>query len=369
MERRESIISKLPLPYAYFILAGIAMGTLLGAKYYFSFLLWGEKFVWHRYFFPQFINQTLWGLLVPLIYFYFLKYPLRDGQIKHNRVKALFASIGVALLHEVLSLVIWFVPLILLGTLEWSQKESNYIIGALPAGFVNQWIEYWLIYGFLMAIDYAKKYRVKQVELANIQTQLSDAKLNALKRQLQPHFLFNTLNTISSLMEINIKDAQKIVSKLGGLLRGVLDRDERNMIPLREEIAFIKNYLGIEQVRFHDRLSIVYAVEDSTLDALVPSLILQPLVENAVKHGFANQIEKGVISVITKKIANNRVQMIVKDDGNGVELPIKNVEKKGIGLQNVKNRLALIYKENYSLSIDSYTNQGFEVSIILPFSN
>ncbi len=369
MERPKTTwITQLPIRYSYCIMAGIAMGIILGLKFYISFMVWGEDFKWQRYFLPHFINQTLWGLLVPIIYYFFLRFPLGGGTSPGTGTKAVAASIGVTLFHEISSYLVWLVPLNLLGLFEWDEKEVNYILGAVPASFVNQWIEYWIIYGIFMAVDYAKKYRDKQLELAQIHNQLSDAKLNALKRQLQPHFLFNTLNTISSLMEINIKDAQKIVSKLGRLLRGVLDKDDRNTIPLREELDFIKNYLGIEQVRFHDRLSIQYDIDEATLDALVPSLILQPLVENAVKHGFSQKTEEGTITVSTRKLPNNRVEMIVKDDGNGVNLPLKHLQKKGIGLNNVKDRLALIYKENYSLSVDSFKGKGFEVRLLIPFS-
>lgn len=229
-------------------------------------------------------------------------------------------------------------------------------------------MEYWILYAILTSLDYRRKLRNKHLEFVQLESQLAGAQLNALRLQLQPHFLFNTLNTISSLMEFDIKKSQKIVSQLGSLLRTVLDENTNKTIPLREELEFVKSYLAIEQVRFADRLNIQYELDERSLDALVPSLILQPLVENAIKHGFSNKIEAGTITVTTQRIGQT-VQFSVRDDGRGSNIPTGQLLGKGIGLKNAKQRLDLIYKDQYDFSIISGSGKGFEIAITIPYHN
>jgi sensor histidine kinase YesM len=167
-------------------------------------------------------------------------------------------------------------------------------------------------------------------------------------------------------MEIDVKGAQRIVSKLGSLLRGVLDKDKRNLIPLREELDFIKSYLDIEQARFNDRLTIHYDIDEVTLGALVPSLVLQPLVENAIKHGFARKTGKGEIHLQTAHV-QDKVVMRIKDDGKGTDQSADQLLSAGIGLKNVQERLNLLYKDQYALDIQSAPGLGFEVTITIPY--
>lgn len=226
-------------------------------------------------------------------------------------------------------------------------------------------IEYWIIYAVLMAIDYQQKFQSKQLEIAQIEGKLSNARLNALRFQLQPHFLFNTLNTISSLMEIDVKKGQKIVSELGNLLRFVLEKEKKHIISLKEELDFVKSYLDIEEVRFHDRLNIDYQIDKSILDTQIPSLLLQPLVENAIKHGFSNRPEGGSIELHARPYGDG-ILLRVKDDGNGLLVENNEQTSRGIGLNNVKERLELLYKDQYRFEINTSPGNGFEVSIYLP---
>jgi len=362
------MIKKLPIPYIYCILIGIGIGIILGVKYYVSLLYWGETshFSWVRHFSPHFINYTLWGFLVPLVYFFFEKFPISKKASLSIKIKAGIASFALAMFHEAVSYVIWFFPVDWFGVLDFNMKEFHYVLGAFPSGFISRIVEYWIIYALFAAIDYARKLRNKQVELARMESQLAGAQLRALRLQLHPHFLFNTLNTISSLMVINVKDAQKMVYRLGNLLRSVLDKKQTQSVQLRDELEFAKNYLAIEQLRFQDRLSINFNIDDSLLEAYVPSLILQPLVENAIKHGFSNRTEKGKIEVIVRKKGVSYLELIVRDDGNGTDRPHDALMTSGIGLKNVKDRLNLIYKEEASFEISSKPGKGFQITLSIP---
>ncbi len=353
----------LPIPYIYCILIGIFLGLFLGTRFYWAYLLYGEasEFSWNRYFAPVFTNQFWWGVLVPMVWYCYKKF---DWQTQ--KLQIVGASLAVALFHEITSYFVWITPMHFLGIEAFNWESVPKILKNVPTGFIGQLVQYWIIWGIFMAMDFSKKYRDKEVELAKMENQLSNAQLNALRLQLQPHFLFNTLNTISSLMEFNIKDSQKIVSKLGNLLRTVLDKEKPTNIPFREELAFIKSYLDIEQMRFNDRLKITYDVDEQTLDTLVPSLLLQPLVENAIKHGFATKADEGEIKLRAKKLAGNQLELLVADDGDGTEIINGDVQKNGIGLKNVRNRLDLIYKDNYEMEIASAPGEGFQVIIRLP---
>lgn len=353
----------LPIKYIYCILIGIALGLFLGTRFYWYYLLWGEadEFNWERYFASPFTNQVWWGVLVPLVHYAYKKFDW-----KTNKSLVILASILIALFHEITSYFVWAGFSSLFGFEEFDWDQMSKIFKSVPTGFIAQWIQYWVIWGLFFGLDFSKKYRDKEVELARMENQLSNAQLEALRLQLQPHFLFNTLNTISSLMEFDIKGSQKIVSKLGNLLRTVLDEDRPSIIPFGEELEFIKSYLDIEYVRFSDRLKIIYEIDKNTLEFPVPSLILQPLVENAIKHGFAKSTEEGVIKLSSKLLNNKQLELIVSDDGIGTTLQEGKVEKEGIGLRNVRDRLELIYKNDYEMEIKSDKGKGFSVKILFP---
>ncbi|MDX1940220.1 MAG: histidine kinase [Saprospiraceae bacterium] len=358
---------KLPLPYWAFILIGFLFGLLLAGRSYLPYLYWDEtnQYNWQRAAIPHLVNYTFWGILVPVVYHFSQKYPLNDLSRRSVQIKAFLISLAVATFHEIATNVLWLGPLHLMGIEKITMEMVHYVLGSLAPSIISRLIEYWLLFFIFAAIDYYKMFKNKQLELVKLENQLSNAELNALRLQLHPHFLFNTLNTISSLMEISIKDAQKIVSKLGILLRTLLDKERRNLISLSEELNFIKSYLDIEQVRFHDRLKIIYQIEEEVLDALVPALILQPLVENAIKHGFGKQIGEGSIALIAKKVESG-IQLIVQDDGKGAEQTPEELLQSGIGLRNVKERLELLYRDKASLRIFTIPGKGFEVQITLP---
>lgn len=358
---------KLPFPYKYAILGGFLFVIIASIRSYLRLIYWNQLNPENlqRHISVHFVNYMLWGLLVPIVYYLSKKYRIYNPASASEKFKAVLVSIILAAIHETLSNVMYLVPAHFLNIEPFSQKVLKHIITAFPSAFASRLIEYWVIYGILTAIDFQKKFRDKQVELVKKEQQLSKAQMKALKLQLQPHFLFNTLNTISSMMEFNVRDTQKVVSNLGNLLRKVLDSNKQNFTPLNDELAFTKNYLDIEQFRFNDRLNIKYSINQDILQVPVPNLLLQPLVENAIKHGFANQTGQGTIEVMAKNM-DTHIQLVVKDDGKGTDLLKDELLTTGIGLKNVNDRLALIYKTDYTFEIKSEKDKGFEAIINLP---
>ncbi|NUQ23956.1 MAG: histidine kinase [Saprospiraceae bacterium] len=367
---------KLPLPYWLAIAGGFLLAVVLTIKRYlllnYRLALKGaepDQQFWDRLqeeFWINVVNYVLWGMLMPLVYHIVVRFKVYAPASAKERLAALAASLGMALLHESVSNVMYYLPMHLLGEKLFSFDILRIIINLYPVAMIDRLIEFWIIYAIFSAIDYQRKFRDQQIELAQVAGQLYGSQLNALRLQLQPHFLFNTLNTISSLMEFDTKGAQKIVSKLGNLLRGVLDKDKRNFIPLREELAFIKSYLDIEQVRFNDRLELRYNIDEQALDALVPSLILQPLVENAIKHGFAHKTGNGLIEVAAFR-QGDQVNLQIRDDGEGSNYDTDQLLSLGIGLKNVQDRLNLLYPQMSRLEIVTSPGKGFEVNITIPY--
>ena len=194
---------------------------------------------------------------------------------------------------------------------------------------------------------------------------LMQARLESLASQINPHFLFNTLNSVSSLIRVNPEQARAMVVRLSRIMRGRL-RSQDHLAPLREELAFVDDYLSIELVRFGDKLQVVKDIDAATLDMLVPSMLLQPLVENSIKHGISSKVAGGTITLRTWHSAG-RLTVEVGDDGVGIpEAELASVFSKGIGVSNVKERLQVLYNQDYRMLIDSQEGRGTRIEIELP---
>jgi two-component system LytT family sensor kinase len=194
---------------------------------------------------------------------------------------------------------------------------------------------------------------------------LNEARLAALTRQINPHFLFNTLNSISSLIRTDPEQARGVIYKLSNILRRLL-RNHENLNPLREELQFIDDYMGIELVRFGDKLRFLKEVDPGTLDRLVPSMLLQPLVENSIKHGLSSKIEGGMIRV-RSRLENGRLLLLVEDDGVGIpEERLATLFEQGIGISNVNERLRVLFGDDYRMWIESRPGQGTQTQIEIP---
>jgi two-component system, LytTR family, sensor kinase len=208
----------------------------------------------------------------------------------------------------------------------------------------------------------SKRYE-RKLELQ--QLSLNEARLAALSRQINPHFLFNTLNSVASLIRQDPEEARQVVYKLSKILRRLL-RQQENLTPLREELSFIDAYLAIEMVRFGDKLQFIRDIDPATLDLLVPSMLLQPLVENSIRHGLSSKVDGGVIRV-RSRIEDGRLQILVEDDGVGIpEDKLARMFELGIGISNVNERLKVLFGDEYKMWIDSRLGEGTSTGIEIP---
>lgn len=204
-----------------------------------------------------------------------------------------------------------------------------------------------------------------EAKLEEQQRLLMQARMDALSRQINPHFLFNTLNTVSSLIRTNPQQARAVVYKLSNILRRLLRKHE-NFNPLSEEVDFINDYLSIEMIRFGDKLRFEKQVDPATLDRLVPSMLLQPLVENCVKHGLSSKVDGGVVR-FSSSLRDGRLHLLVEDDGVGIpEVKLATLREQGIGVSNVNERLKVLFGADYRMWIDSKPGHGTRIEIEIP---
>jgi hypothetical protein len=277
------------------------------------------------------------------------------------------------LLHAGASVLVLFV----LGTFY--QAVVGWVRGVTDATLLARSVRtfgFWflsdsLLYWAVIFIDYGvRQYaRARQRELhaSQLETQLAQARLTALKTQLQPHFLFNALHTIGALVRTGQNSlAVRVVAGLGDLLRAMLDEAATQEVPLRQELTFLRSYLDIEQIRFSDRLQVVFAIDDDAIDARVPHLILQPLVENALRHGIAPTAAGGRLIVSARRI-DGQLLLAVRDDGQGLAVESSRVARLGVGLANVRNRLHQLFGSESDLVVEPALSGGTEARITLPY--
>jgi LytS/YehU family sensor histidine kinase len=204
------------------------------------------------------------------------------------------------------------------------------------------------------------------LKASQLQAQLAQAQLQALKMQLHPHFLFNTLHAISSLMRRDVDAAERMIARLSDLLRLTLENVGAQETSLRQELEFLESYLEIEKTRFRDRLQVKMDIEPETLDARVPNLILQPLVENAVRHGVAPHAAPGLIE-ISARLKENKLEIQVRDNGAGLPDARRAQIKEGVGLANTRARLEQLYGAGALFGLSNRDKGGLVVSLTIPF--
>ena len=226
---------------------------------------------------------------------------------------------------------------------------------------------YWVILSSSLISLYYERYQNEMLKASKLDAQLSNARLQALKMQLHPHFLFNTLHSITALILKNEnRDAVKMVNRLSEFLRLTLDNIETQVLTLEGEIEFTRRYLEIERIRFHDRLAVEWDIDPQALEARVPNLILQPLVENAMRHAVDSISGTSRIQIVAR-LQNDQVLMEVRDDGKDLKKISGQNGAAGLGLKNTRARLSELYGEDYSFSLSRRENEWTVAQIVIPF--
>src|SRR2546427_719530 len=224
---------------------------------------------------------------------------------------------------------------------------------------------YWAIVLAHQSWGYYQRSRERELQASALATELVRTRLEVLRMQLNPHFLFNTLHTISALIHENPDDADRIVARLSELLRVSLEQSESQEVPLRQELSFLERYLQIEQTRFQDRLAVEMEVESGLDNVLVPSLILQPLVENAIRHGIEPREDTGRVKIAARRL-DGMLELKVSDNGAGLPEAEVALCREGVGLSNTRSRLAHLYGAKHQLELTPAASAGLEVKLLIP---
>jgi len=303
-------------------------------------------------------------LLLPLLLWFFKKFPMtRKNLLSHIPLyvlaSMLFGSCHTGLMWLSRILIFKFVDL---GTYDYGRMDYRLIME-----YHHQIITFWVVFGIVSLIRYVQRNQEEKLRLARLEEALTKARLQALQMQLHPHFLFNTLNMISSTMYENVKAADKMIASLSDLLRLTLNSKGSEEYTLEKELDVLELYIEIMKARFGEKLAIEMDIGKETRAAKVPGFILQPLVENSIKYGMEG-LETTEIRIITRK-EGERLILTVRDNGPGIEGSPEEVMSGGVGLSNTVERLEKLYGNNHKFIMENVSDKGFKVEIKIPFRN
>ncbi|MBC7899635.1 MAG: histidine kinase [Saprospiraceae bacterium] len=312
----------------------------------------------------QMVSGYVWFALSPLIIFLAQKFPFETGRWRISLPFHIVASVIVALFQQAIDAFV----LTRLGYPP-GRQFTNFLEAYQFFVYVNLHLSlliYWGVVGIKSSFNYYQKYRERELQTSQLEARLAQSRLQVLKMQLHPHFLFNTLNAISELIYKDAESAERMITDLSDLLRMSFENLEVQEVSLKQELEFLEKYVEIEQMRFHDRLKVEMQVSPDTLDASVPNMILQPLVENAIKHGIGPRSEGGRIDISAVR-NNGDLHLTVSDDGIGV--PFGDLENlpEGVGLSNTKRRLRHLYGDKHTFDLSACGDKGMKVNLTIPF--
>ena len=343
--------------------AWTVFAVFLSSQMYLAYSRGDSPIQYKRIFLVELIYAYVWAALTPLILSLARRFPIERKKWPRNLLMHLGASlfIGVATraLHDLM--LFFFVA-----------GYSKFTIMKLLMNvyFMTDYgaMIYWLILLVSYAFDFQRRYREGEVRATRLEAQLAQAQLQALKMQLQPHFLFNTLHSVSALVHKSPNAADKMIARLGDFLRQTLENAGAQEVSLQQELEFLKCYLEIERIRFEDRLTVQMNIEPQTLDAQLPNLILQPIVENAIRHGISPRTGPGRIEIEARRY-NGILHVQVTDNGPGLSSDSNTgtIFKEGVGLANTQARLKQLYGDDHRLDLANTERGGLTVILEIPF--
>jgi two-component system, LytTR family, sensor kinase len=316
----------------------------------------------------------LWAALSPLVLRLARRFPFERGRLASSSAVHLLACFLISVAHRAAYLLLgWVLHVAVYRQLASISSVYNFLIFFnLPTGF--------MCYGTILLaayiMDYYRRYQEEELKISRLEAALAQAQLEttraqlqALKMQLQPHFLFNTLNSISTLLDEDVEAADEMLARLGDFLRLTLENTGAQEVTLQEELEFLRCYLEIERVRFQDRLTVEMAIEPETLDARVPNLILQPIVENAIRHGVVARRGDGRVEIRSTR-DDGRLRLQVSDNGPGLRAEEGREPRPshGLGFALTRARLERLYESDQRFSLSDAGGGGLRVTLEIPFT-
>ena len=359
--RAERLLQKWPIRLGLIWSVWTVMAFFFATQVYMLYYHEEKPVPFSRALFVEGVGCFLWALATPLVLGLARRFRIERNNWR-RRVPLHFA-IGLGLISTLMTIdyVVY-----MFGT----GRPSNLTllhVGQFLVYNVDRWLlTYWVIVLSSHAFNYYKSFRKGELNAARLRTQLAQAQLEALKMQLQPHFLFNTLHSISALLNKDVDGARTMITRLGDFLRLTLENSGAQEVPLQQEIEFLNGYLEIERIRFQDRLTTNVEIDPAVLDVCVPNLILQPIVENAMRHAIATNPNAGRIEILAGA-RNGMLRIQVRDNGPGLPLvPGAGNLKQGVGLANTRARLERLYGSNHLFELANEPAGGFVVTLEIP---
>jgi two-component system, LytTR family, sensor kinase len=345
------------------LLAAAGAWTALGVVFALPGMSAGPN--WRRVLLASLAQWWSWGLVALFIVAVDRRLPFSERQLGRRMLLHALFSFPVTAAY----IYVFNAGLALMGFARWTAVyHPQTLVVALRGMFLWSWLVYWLIAGGWQVYQYYERYLSSELRMARLERQFTEARLNALRMQLDPHFLFNALNTISSQVERDPRLARSMIEHLGDLLRLSIESRDREEIPLAEELAFLDHYLAIQRIRFGDTLRIEMQIDPDAMYASVPCLFIQPLVENAIRHGISRRASGGTVVVSAQRV-DGSLRVRVVDDGVGLPVGWTLGTSAGLGLSLTRDRLAGLYPNGRSrFDIRRRPEGGTEVEIALPWN-
>ncbi len=324
----------------------------------------GQPIVWSEILVIAFADWWLWAALTPLLLLLARHFPLESPAWPANLAVHAAASSVVALgVATTVAYALHLGGCPSYRAMPFQEVFRIMVLGPYLLPFL--WV-YWAVILLAHAWRYHQKYRERELQAAELRAQLAQSQLLLLKMQLHPHFLFNTLHTISALMHKDVELADEMMAQFADLLRITLHEAQAQEVSLRQELEFVNRYLKIEQARLGGRLDVRLDIDPQTGEALVPNLLLQPLVENAIRHGIAPRVEGGQL-VIRARRAGPRLEVQIEDDGPGLTGDFLVRSRTGLGLANTRGRLQGLYGPDHQFDLRGRPEGGLVVALAIPF--
>jgi sensor histidine kinase YesM len=344
----------------------VGVWTLVGLFFTSQEILYSYRMEKHlpyvKSLFMQMSICYLWALSTPLVLWLARRFRLERNNWPTRLATLFFTGLALVASMSAVHYVIYMTNLGLTANMT-AFKAFQYVFLNLD----RQLSFYWLLILSSHALNYYNGFRKGQLQASQLRTQLVQSQLEALKMQVHPHFLFNTLHSISALLNKDTEAARRMITRLGDFLRLTLENAGTQEVTLQQEMEFLNGYLEIERVRFRDRLTTLVTVDPEMLDVRVPNLILQPIVENAMRHAIATHSRPGRIE-ITAAARNGALRIQVKDNGPGLPVDQSSASQvgKGVGLANTKARLERLYGADHLLELTNDPTGGLVVTVEVP---
>jgi two-component system LytT family sensor kinase len=344
---------------AIFLAAWLVLGSLFALQDYAMERSWN----YHPHFAlllrAEGTHFLLWGVICQMIWWK-LQHLIQQAPLKCILIRVVPLSLFVSVMEE--AMWVAFFPHGVLPNPKWTYWHT--LRSYLNAELINNLVIFWVVFTLFRGIGYYQKLREKEYAAIRLESELTNAQLRALRMQLNPHFLFNTMNSISSLMRSDVEAADVMLERMSSMLRMTLDRGDSKLIPLTEEIEFIQLYLSIQKMRFQGTVHHYIAIDPDVLDAHVPAMILQPIVENAYRHGVAKTVGEAFLGIEAQS-QGDQLRLCVRNSGRGLAASLSE-RRECVGLANVKGRLELHYGDAQRFTLGEVSDGEVQAVMLLP---